>query len=372
MRGAHINIAIISPAVYPCIIGGMEIFNYYLILGLTKKKYKIFLFSNCEHNWNNEYLSLINLKERRPLNNVISMMYDILINLFKIRKEIDVIHVPYASNSPIIYPVLIAYLFFGINYNITIHGGGLKPWNPKFIHKYFFKEATCVVAVSGFVKIEYERRIDKEIYVIPPLVPFEKSVMGKCELREKNKINIESKIIISVGSIKNIKRNYILLDAFLALEEDYIKKNKLLLIFVGEGPHKERLLRKVIKKGFSEYVLFYGEVPNNQIKDIYKFADIFVISSLFESKSISLLEAMFNGLTIIGANVSDINNSIIDGRNGLLFEVDNSNNLKEKLIKIIENDTYAKKLGLNAEKNFNYNFDNVIKSYLTIFEKTSR
>ncbi|ADZ09109.1 glycosyl transferase group 1 [Methanobacterium lacus] len=352
----------------------MEIFNYYLISGFIENKYKIFLFSNCESNWNTEYLSLINLKERQSLNNVISVIYDILINLFKLRKEIDVIHVPYASNSPIIYPVLIIYLFFGIPYNITIHGGGLKSWKPKFVHKYFFKKAECIIAVSKPVKYEYKKRIDKSICVIPPLIPFTKSSFKKNELRKRYQIDTMSKILISIGSIKNIKRCDILLNAFLAFEKEYIKKNKLLLIFVGEGPQKENLLRKVIENGFSKYVIFFGELPYSQIKDIYELADIYVISSIFESKSISLLEAMFNGLTIIGANVSDINNTITDGKTGLLFEVENSKDLKDKMIQVIENDLYAKKLGLNAEKNFydNFSFDKVLSTYLNVFKKTSR
>jgi glycosyltransferase involved in cell wall biosynthesis len=104
---------------------------------------------------------------------------------------------------------------------------------------------------------------------------------------------------------------------------------------------------------FVENVTFLGIVPHEQIAEIFKIADIYIIPSLYEGTPVSLLEAMFNGLPIIGSDTRGINNIIIPERNGMLFETKNTTDLNNKLKHILENIEYYRKLGEQAAVDYN-------------------
>ena len=364
------NIVMISPAIYPCVTGGVEIFNHYLIKELAERGHKVWIFTTCEHNWDNKNISLVKLNERFLLRPTPSIDSHILFKLMQLRKRIDVVHVPYTSNSPLAYPMLLAKKLFDIPYIITIHGGGMYPWKPKTPHKLFFQHADAIVAVSETIKEEYERRSGRKIEVIPSLIPFRESKIPKNELRNKYGFSDNDMIILSLGSIKRIKGSNILLDVFLKLGKEYIEKNNLKLLYVGDGPMKPLLERKVNESGFDEYVKFFGNTPYEKVPEMYKLADIYIIPSLFESFGISVAEAMFNGLPIIGTNVYGVNNLINHEKNGLLFRKEDRDDLKGKIKELVENKDSSDRFGDAAKSDYfkNYKFDDVVSEHIKLCE----
>jgi glycosyltransferase involved in cell wall biosynthesis len=96
-----------------------------------------------------------------------------------------------------------------------------------------------------------------------------------------------------------------------------------------------------------------------------------VIPSLFEGTPVSLIEAMFNGLPIIGANIKGINNIITQKKNGLLFEKGNINDLKNKIRDLVNNIDLASKLGKSVKNDYSrgYKFENVVSDHLSLFKK---
>lgn len=294
----------------------------------------------------------------------------ILLKLGSLKGQIDVIYVPYTSNSPLAYPTILGKVLYQIPYIISIHGGGMYPWKPRTPHSLFFKNAGDIVAVSETIKKEYEKRCKRKINVIPPLVPFNKSQIPKDEIRNKYGFNEQDTIILIVGSIKKIKGSDILLNAFIMLGKEYIKKYNLKLLYVGDGPMRIELQKKCNDNDFSQYIKFFGTVSYENIPDMYKLADIYVIPSLFEGTPISLLEAMFNGLAIIGSNTVGINNIIKHGENGLLFEKGSIIDLKRQIKKVLGNIEASKRLGGSAEDFYfkNYNFYTITSGYIHLMK----
>jgi glycosyltransferase involved in cell wall biosynthesis len=137
---------------------------------------------------------------------------------------------------------------------------------------------------------------------------------------------------------------------------------------------KQSLIKTVDKEGFNKYVKFYGELQYEQVPEAYKTADIYVIPSLFEGTPKSLLEAMYNGLPVIGSDTNGIKNIIKDGENGLLFKVSNDRELTIKLKQIIENKELREKLGDNAithVKN-NYNYKTTLSEFIDVYENIKK
>jgi len=369
-----VNIAFISPEIYPCITGGVEIFNYYLIKELATQGHKIWVITCCDYDWKYENVFNIKLWRRLLLFVGPSITFLILLKLKKFKQQIDVVHVPYTSNSVLVYSILLAKKLFGIRFVISIHGGAMYPWFPKALHRHFFQQADAIVAVSKTIKEEYELRCDKKIKVIFPLNPFIKSKIPKNELRNKYGFCDSDTIILSLGSIKRIKGSDILLHAFLKLGKEYVEKNNLKLLYVGDGPMKPSLEKTVEKKSFKGYVKFYGSIPHEKVSEIYKLGNIYVISSLFEGTPKSLIEAMFNGLSVIGSDTNGINNIIINKKNGLLFEVSNEKELSIRLKEIIENEKLRDKLSKNAIKfvREKYDYNKTVSEFIQVYKDIAK
>jgi len=362
------NILFISHGLYPCIIGGAEIFNYYLIKELSKL-YKVYVLTCCKEKIDPD-VTIIPVERRRFGPGRISIPLQDIINIARLRNKIDLVHVSYMRSKWIQWlPYPVGRKIFGVPYIFTIHDGMYK-WKPRFPHEFLFKNAADIIAVSPILKKEYERRSGRDIRFIPPVIPFIECEEDKGELRNEYGFGWADTIILYLGSIKKIKGSDTLLTAFIRLGRRFVEEHKLRLLFVGDGNMREELEKVVKQEDFGMYVRFLGNVPREKVPAMFKIADIYVIPSLFEGTSISMLEAMFNKLPIIGSDTRGINNIIKHGENGLLFETSNSEDLRDKIMYLVENKDVAKKIADMAKKTYdeNYNFEVVVKQYIEIYE----
>lgn len=365
------RILFISTHLYPCKLGGVELFHYHLIHALGKH-HRIWVITACETDFSQENIHVMKINPKKLGSQKLSLIYEHTRNIIKVRKKIDVVHVPYMSRSWLYgcyLPVLKRLL--RIKYVLSLHGGAMLPWRPRLPHKILFQNAAAIVAVSKALKEEYEKRSGREIEVIPPLLPFRKSAKKKSQLKEKYGFKEEEKVILCLESIKKIKGSDILLDAFLHFGEKFIERNKLRLLYVGDGVMRRELEAKVRKAQFEKHVKFFGNVVHEKIPEIFRLADVFVIPSLFEGTSISLLEAMFNGLPIIGSHIEGIANLISDEETGLLFEKNNSQSLSAKIKKLFDDDALMSELGRRAREYYqeSFVFENTVKEQLKIYEQ---
>jgi glycosyltransferase involved in cell wall biosynthesis len=363
------KIVFISPMIYPCCTGGLEVFNYYIIKELASQGHTIWILTSCDYDWANKNIHRINIRNLTKHKTYHSGDLSIIFEMIKLKNKVDILHVPCTNASYFEYPVLFINKLLKIPYIIIMHSGGVYELNS--IRKLFFKNAKAVIAVSENIKNEYEHLIGREIHLVPPLIPFSETKNSKNEMKKKYGFTPKDKILLSVGSIKKIKGSDILLDAFLKFGKDYIQEKNLKLLFVGDGPMKQELEKKVDENNLHKYIKFYGTATREKIPEIYKLADIYIIPSLFEGTPISLLEAKYNGLPIIGANVKGINVLITHRKNGLLFEKENSDDLKSKTIELINDPIQANRLGSSAKNDFfqEYKFEDMICDHIKIYKE---
>jgi len=347
----------IAPYLYPHVIGGMEVFNSYLIDNLSKENDVSYL-SKTKINSSAKYKRLY---APPKLIYIVAALY-VLFRFWK--KEIVILSFMRSYwYFWILYPML--NLLFGKQYIVIIHGGGLAKWNFKLPYEFFFKRAAKIIGVSKRICEEYSLRTGKEIILIPPLIPFESTEYDERILREKNEINTNEKVILFVGSLKPLKNPMILIKALAEFDIPYIEKNGIKLIFAGDGNLRTVLYKECTLLGLKKYIRFVGFIKREKITELYKIANIFVIPSLYEGTPIVLLEAMFNKLPIIAANSPGITDLIIDEFNGLLFKNNESKDLAMKIEALIANPSLAQKLSVNSFHSFctNYSYDILIRQY---------
>lgn len=362
------NIAFISPPFYPCKVGGAEIFNYYFTKELSKN-HCVKLFTICDTvDKNMHWVKLKPIKPRK-----LSIPFQIFLKLIKYKKEIDLIVIPYMRLNWYYYFVfVIINSLFNLPYVLMIHGGSFHEWKPFRPYKMLFKRAAEITAVSQRAVDEYEKRSKKHVHLIPPLIPYVKSTKSKETILDQFNIPVNSKIILYIGSLKPIKSPETLLESIIKLPQEYIVANQLYVIFTGTGSLLENLKNLVAKNNLSNHIKFTGIIDRERIPDLYKIADIYVITSEFENTPLSLLEAMYNAKTILASDSPGINNIIKNKENGFLFPYKDSSKLTGLIKDIISNQNLYKNLGLKASEDFKNRFDylKMLENSEQIFKKT--
>lgn len=347
-------IAFIVPDIYPCASGGMEIY-YNRLLKKLKSFERILLFTSCD-GYDESGITIVKINKRLfglPGTSKFYSLISALIQIFKNRGNIKLIHFPYTSNAGRWgYLLPLVAKCFSIEYIIMIHDGTPPKWRRFDGNRLLFKYCKGVVAVSEKVKQSYQNLANQQINVIYPLVEFDKSIKDRKIIREEIGLTEKDRLIIFIGSLKDLKAPQILLNAFISLGRDYVLKKSLKLYLVGKGELMMSLQKKVEDNAFQDAVVLTGIIPYEKIPDYYKAADIYVIPSKFEGTSKSLLEAMFNELLIIGSDVSGINNVLTDNYDALLFPSGDVLRLKELLVRASE-DASLGIMGANALTTYN-------------------
>jgi len=123
------------------------------------------------------------------------------------------------------------------------------------------------------------------------------------------------------------------------------------LTIVGDGRLRSQLAALARSLGVSGRVVFAGRLQGDALARCYREAECFVLPSLAESCSMSLLEAMASGLPIVAARTGGIPEIVEDGVNGRLFERGDVGDLAAALTKMLESDDCRRRIGnANREK----------------------
>lgn len=107
------------------------------------------------------------------------------------------------------------------------------------------------------------------------------------------------------------------------------------LDLVGGGDQRRSLELTAQRLGITDRVVFYGRVPEDELRALYTKADVFAIASIAELQSIATMEAMASGLPIVAANAVALPHLVQDGVNGYLFEPGNVDDLVDKLRRVL-------------------------------------
>ncbi|HSW45144.1 MAG TPA: glycosyltransferase [Phycisphaerae bacterium] len=90
--------------------------------------------------------------------------------------------------------------------------------------------------------------------------------------------------------------------------------------FASEGVLLESLKQRVHELGLDDRTTYTGELPHDQVPELYRHADIYVSASLSDGTSSALLEALATGLFPIVSRIPANTPWIEHERTGLLFE----------------------------------------------------
>lgn len=175
--------------------------------------------------------------------------------------------------------------------------------------------------------------------------------------------NKQQKIIITVGRFDPQKDYETLIKSISKLQ-----RNDFRLCIVGYGI-LENQIRKWVKQYGIENITDIHIKPNN-VSELERNADIYISTSLFEGTSNSIMEALNWSLPIVATNVGDNDYLVINGENGYLHPIGDSDGIASSLIQLLDSTNLRNEMGLKSNQNLrkNYSMEIFEKRYLDLIE----
>ncbi|MGB5104086.1 MAG: TIGR03088 family PEP-CTERM/XrtA system glycosyltransferase, partial [Steroidobacteraceae bacterium] len=122
-------------------------------------------------------------------------------------------------------------------------------------------------------------------------------------------------VLGTIGRLDPVKNQTSLLEAFATLGSE---RGDLRLTIVGDGPLRGTLESRAASLGIAEWVTFTG--ARNDTPDLLRSFDVFVLPSINEGISNTILEAMATGLPVVAGRVGGNPELVEDGVTGRLYD----------------------------------------------------
>ncbi len=176
-------------------------------------------------------------------------------------------------------------------------------------------------------------------------------------------------VFLFVGRLSPEKRIYEFIEVWSEIISESLYKDKGVLHIVGGGPLEDEIKKSIEALGVSDSVVMAGR--QYELKDYYAAADVFILPSVSEGLSNSMLEAMSSGLAVMASKVGGAKLAVQDGENGFLFDPFDRRKIKSIIAKFLETDKLALDMGEKSREVAvrRYSMARVLEELIKIYEQ---
>lgn len=252
----------------------------------------------------------------------------------------------------------------------TLHGtditlvGKDKTYAP--VVAFSINQSDAITAVSKNLCEETYKtfNIQKQIEVIHNFVDVERFARKPIDAFKKVIAPNGERVLLHASNFRRIKR---VQDVVLIFNE-VLKKIPSKLLFVGDGPDRpiaEDLSRRL---GICDEIRFVGK--QEQMEDILAIADLFLLTSDYESFGLAALEAMAAGVPVVTTNAGGLPEVIDEGVTGYMANVGDVDALAQKAISILQNDDTLQQFKQGASAHARkFDIHNIVPIYEELYER---
>tara|TARA_B100001175_G_scaffold88868_1_gene74857 strand:- start:645 stop:1778 length:1134 start_codon:yes stop_codon:yes gene_type:complete len=229
---------------------------------------------------------------------------------------------------------------------------------------YTIKNADILRAVSSSTE-EQALSFDtsKRVVRFPAWIDFE--IFSNIQPTRSDEGNFK---ILFIGSITDRKKPHLIIEALPKLHDDKVE-----LHLVGPTPnHKylDELREKIISNKLEDRVYIHGTKSRDEVKEFYSESNLMILPSVSEGLARVIFESQVTACPVLVTDAPGMQDIVIDGQTGYVFESNDLKTMIEKIDYIIKNYSEATAVGKNA-KDFilsNYSADNFKFSFQKIFD----
>ncbi len=178
-----------------------------------------------------------------------------------------------------------------------------------------------------------------------------KKLVSKHNFKEKYQIN--SNFILFVGRFSKSKGIETLINAF-SIVKNELKDSEIHLVIMGVDFGYQAEMEKLIKKlNLSEEIKVIKNPPRDDVISAYGESEFLVLPSQWELSPLVPLESFAFKKPVISTNSHGIPYTVQNNKNGILVEPENSLELSNAIVKLLNDSELREKLGQSG-----YNFVN--------------
>ncbi len=170
--------------------------------------------------------------------------------------------------------------------------------------------------------------IDKSVYKFDPEVP-----------------KFAETTIVYVGRLKKYKT---IETAIMAMPKILAEIPGARLVIIGSGDHRQALENLTETMDLNKRVDFKGFIPESEKVSYLRRSHLSVYASLKEGWGLSNIEANACGTAVLAARVPGLQDSVDEGRSGLLFEYGNIDDYAQKAVRILKDVEYRRSLEMGG------------------------
>ena len=203
------------------------------------------------------------------------------------------------------------------------------------IRKFFWKTISNKIRIITCPTLDLKKNIENlKIFSQNNLYHLPDAILKIDKLKRSKDMPVDfslaksKRIILSAGRLTRQKNFSYLIEEF----SEFLKfSNDFVLMILGEGEEKKKLIKLINKKKLKDKIFLLGFK-----KDIFNYmknSEVFILSSLWEEVGFVIVEAAMCNTYIISSDCPNGPKEFLNnGKNGLLFE----NNLKKSLLNTLK------------------------------------
>ena len=265
---------------------------------------------------------------------------------------------------------------YGIPYIVAVRSTDVKGYVKKMPHCLIYlnkiiKHAYKVIFISPSLQNDLEKFLTKKTKkllrkkaIIKPngIESFWFENINKPsekDFKNSNKVNL-----VQVSELYKNKNLLATINVIQKLNKSGIEAN---LTVVGTGKDEEKYKKYVVKNDLRKYITFLGYISDReQLKNIYRKNDIFILLSKKETFGLVYVEAMSQGLPIIHTKGTGIDGFFENGQVGYALNLKKIDDCVYIVKKIMENYKKISKKCVECVENFNW--EQIAKFYIKIYQ----
>jgi glycosyltransferase involved in cell wall biosynthesis len=254
----------------------------------------------------------------------------------------------------------------------TLHGlEGDEPWHESVLNRWAARTTDAIAVVSRPL-VDHLAGIDqRKIHVVPNGVDTGRfsPTPDQATCRRAVGLPVDALIVGHVARLSPVKNQRFLIDAFSRI---LAGRPDAFLVLVGDGPLRQDLVQFSHQLGAADRILFLGE--RSDLPDLFRSFDVFVLPSLLEGTSMSILEAMASGLPVVASAVGGTPDLLAPGECGVLFDSGDTDAFVLAVNELLASDRMRQDLGMKARRRAEAAFSEqgVISRYEALYERHAR
>lgn len=216
---------------------------------------------------------------------------------------------------------------------VSIHNTYTRPkWHRRLINWWLARRHTgAIIAGSGEIRrdiLRYDHVRPELVEVIPNAVDLSRSesALTRQAARERLGLRAGAYVLGTVGRLEEQKGHRFLLDALDRLRGQGLDA---VLLLVGGGREEAALREQAGRLGLADHVQFLG--MRDDLGDLFRAMDLFVMPSLWEGLSLAMLSAMAAGLPVVATEVGGVPEVLGDDERGFVLPAGDAAALAQRI-----------------------------------------